>query len=745
METAGPAGQSRDEPPTPTHDNNDHIMLRDQSSGIIELVEHMNEAAGKSSLSYDLDVSAAKVGSPTEEQGDKQGPRRSPRKRPFPQVLGPSSELIKRRQTDPPSSSGRLKRKSLPSQQRPSKQNRDSYEIQVEDSDGAEEAQRAPKAPPPAPKRKQVRAMKKKAANSSPMKGQGEIEMRATSKVNLDDSPSKRPIGRPRKVQYRPTTKNADDRAETVSEADPKSRFRSPEDLDVDETPARQRTASPRKRKSQRATDVEEQTEQTPNTEVLREDRETARRGTTQEEKRKARERKREKDRAAELRDIETISNTHGPECSLAWGDVFAAVIELTEMRNSAEPESERGTRLCRRTRRLADRYRPADTEPEYAEEDLPSITDDIQRLTKSIWRYPENRVHAPNERAKKCRDLYGHVVPKLVRVMQKVLRVRQVDGEFDEEVYDEMCALLQASWNVVDMACEWKPRPSQLDNGVRRLMRDDVRKNLGFLKGKYLAHREDIFGTTEEQRLDAFAEIQQRAREQLEVANRQRRTDIQDRHRRRGPANGPIVDSERDRSKGEEDEEGAYEQAVQETNEAPNIHQGLLTPPSETEILDKFHALQRKNQEAQENARKERWNAVLSKNRRRPETTGVVAATEQAVLDIDDISSPFHSRSERTSTPPRGDRAPTEEIPGPVQPPIWTEQERIVFQNLLQRFTGLSRFEQIMKRYGGHGGLLQRHDLDSLISFVNFLKESNALEIRRKPEEWVWLTGVLP
>ena len=664
-------------------------MSRQTSSEIASLVEDMNETAGKSSPGRNENVAEAREMLPQETHDDEHVLRRSPRKRPSPQALGPSPEMNKRRRTaNPPTSSGRLKRKSLASQTRLPKQNRDSYEIQVEDSDGAGEAESAWKAPLAVTGRKPVRLLKKKAANPSPLKGQGEVEIPATSKVNVDDSPAKKPVGRPKKVEIRHVTNNHEGRAKNAFEADRQSPSARSEASDQDETPARPRTARNSKQKRKSVANAGEQTEQAPDAEASRADRGTAKRGKTQEEQRKEREQKREKDRATELKDIERISNMHGWGCNLAWGDVFAAITELTEMRNSVEPESKPGTRLCRRIHWLADRYRPADEEPEYAEEDLLSIGEDIQRLAKSVWRYPENRANAPNERAKKGRDLYGHILPDLVRLLRKVLHNRQKEGRFEQEDYNEMCSLLEASWNAADLACKWQPRPSQLDNGVLRLMRDDVRRNLAFLKEKYLAHREDYAGMKEEQTLDDVAKVQKKAHEHLWGPVRQRRQEIQNKNRRRVVVDEAIVISEDEGPEREIDDQGE-EQALQETNEAPDRQLGLLTPPSEPEILDNFHALQKKNQEAQDKARNERRNAILNKNRWRPVTTGVAAATEQAILDIDDIPSPSHSRSETTPTPARGDRAHTEEIPAPVQPPVWTEQERIVFQNLLQRFTG--------------------------------------------------------
>lgn len=95
-------------------------------------------------------------------------------------------------------------------------------------------------------------------------------------------------------------------------------------------------------------------------------------------------------------------------------------------------------------------------------------------------------------------------------------------------------------------------------------------------------------------------------------------------------------------------------------------------------------------------------------------------------VMDIEDI-----------------DRESTEEIPAPV-PVQWSEEEVMVFLNALQRYTGESRFQDILDEYGGPGGKLARFDMDQLVAEARWLKESMARQLRNwSDRSWDWLRSV--
>ncbi len=749
--------QSGESSKSPIQSTRQRNMSRDPSPEIAELVEHMNEAAGKSPKPAEMEKQARATSSQAAPKSAK-NLRRSPRRRSSLEGLDSSVLESKRRRINKvtPVSAG-LKRKSRTPARRHSARRDDVFEITDGEPDAAgiedgheAEAEHAGVHPSPVPVKKQIHGkqinLQRRNNNFSPLKGQGTIEMPTTGKVNLADSPSKKPAGRPKKVNLM-AMNSVDKEHSAKGDAEPAANAGSTEG----EAPAAHqkhagreahRQNDPNKENTKVTTKLERQQ---PSDEEHRPHQQAARPVKTRAEEQKEREEKRAQDRVKELSGVETIANLHGWGCDLAWGTLFAAATELTELKNAANPESQQGKKLCRKIHWIEDRYRATDKESEYEEKgELPSMAADIRSLKKSIWTYLMDRVKAPNERAKKGRDLYGHVVPGLIRILQKVLKNRQVDGGFDREVYNEMCALLEVGWNAADLACNLEPRPSQLSSGALKLMRNDVRKNLGFIKGIHNAHRGHYVGRiTEHQRLDNLAKVQKQTQEDLWDPIRQHQEKVLRKYHKRTPATEAVMVSDEE----ERPEDGDGEDVEMEVAKTRITAQARLVPVSEREVLDNFEKLQQKAQEALENATKARRKEILDKSGHRLQTTVMTAATEQEVCDIDEIvSSPpslSYTRSETTTSPPRGVRAQTEEIPGPVQPPAWTKREQIAFENLLQRLTGPSRFEQILTRYGGPGRLLERHDLDSLMSQANFLKENLAIKTREEPERWAWLTSV--
>ena len=721
-------------------------MSREPSSEIDEMVEDMNEAAGKNPSATN-----ERVASSAAKQTKEHGPRRSPRKPSLPVPATDVQQNTRAKIAEPQSSGSRLKRKSTASQQRPSRIKGNVYDPPDEEEDDTPEAGTAQEPKMTGHPAKQ-RRFGQKTAKLSPFKGKDIIEIPPAAQVNLEDSHSKKPRGRPKQRPIKPTLQASGRRDEPVSEPVKRPARVRRAVAETEQNGVSKRTATKKKNTKQTATASDDSDMHVDGDSDGDED-DSADEGLTEapktrEEKKGAQEEKRVQDRAKELRDIETIGSLH--ECDLAWGDLFAATTELIGIKHAGEPESEQGSKICKRIDQLRKRYRRTQegSEPQ-DRSDKTSMDDEITSLGRQIWYYRNNKDTAPHEKAKKARDLYGHIVPKLVRVLKKVMHNHQADDDLDPEVSSEMCELLNVTWSAADMAYHWQPRPSQLEDGAKRLMRDDVRKNLTFLKETFSAHRTQYEGRImEEQRLEKVAKLQRKAREKLWNSVRSNRDRVLAENRKRlarGDTSGPLPspmteeDNEVDEEAGDDDREGVPGSST--------MNHGLPSPASEAEILDNLERLQIKKKEIAMKERKARIDKIRGRNRGRHQTPSVVEAAEDVVQDVDDLvprsPSPPFTRHDPPANPQRHERAQTEDIPGPVQPPLWTEDERTALMNSLQHFRGPSRFEQIIKCYGRPGKALERHDLDGLITYTKFLNEHLASSIRQAPEEWEWLTSV--
>ena len=462
--------------------------------------------------------------------------------------------------------------------------------------------------------------------------------------------------------------------------------------------------------------------------------------GQKSEKARKKRKEKRERDRDAQIHDLGDVADLHG--CRLAWGYLCAAATELTELKYSVRPESERGKNLCQEIRKVRDKCLAAEANLE--DEDHQTAPDNlaaIASLATSVWKYSAKissltGEEREREEVKMCRDLYGHVVPKMVQFLKKMLLSRQIDGALRLEAYAEIVPLLTASFNAAEMACKWDPRP-ELEIYVPGNMRH-IQQNLSLIKERFGDHRKSIDDEyAEQKRLDRVAAKQKQEKEAFHALVWEKRQRILRNHRSR-PSTAETMPSV--------DEREVAGEVEGEDLRFISLDQSPPSPISETEVLDCFAKLQNRDREALEEKTRQRRDAILNKSRRWATSSGVRGKTQQVVLDIDRLDTGVPSFrgtiNDTASRRPRVNRAQTEEIPGPMEPE-WTTGQTNALLKLLQRSTSPDRFDQIFSRHCGPFGQLGGFSLDHLKSQAKYLKEHMSGVTRQQPEQWEWLTSV--
>ncbi|KAJ9494900.1 hypothetical protein LTR99_006207 [Exophiala xenobiotica] len=87
--------------------------------------------------------------------------------------------------------------------------------------------------------------------------------------------------------------------------------------------------------------------------------------------------------------------------------------------------------------------------------------------------------------------------------------------------------------------------------------------------------------------------------------------------------------------------------------------------------------------------------------------------------------------------------REPTEEIPAP--PPLaLNDKETMVLLHALQVYTSETRFQDIMDAYGGDGGKLGRFDMDQIMALARWIKQTMALQLQnRSDRQWDYLRSI--
>ncbi|OCT48253.1 hypothetical protein CLCR_03889 [Cladophialophora carrionii] len=118
-------------------------------------------------------------------------------------------------------------------------------------------------------------------------------------------------------------------------------------------------------------------------------------------------------------------------------------------------------------------------------------------------------------------------------------------------------------------------------------------------------------------------------------------------------------------------------------------------------------------------------------------------------VVDIDSIANdepeaPNHHLRQTKGTAvrkrPTIRREPTEDIPAPNEPE-WTDRELTALTNGLQKFTGESRWEEIMNEYSR---CLGKYDMDTLVAKAKWCKQIMSSKLEQDMSgEWDWLKSV--
>jgi hypothetical protein len=830
-----------DDETTPQHQNEHQATRlrskygRGESADVGNLIADMNEIAGKDGT---VSFSAQ-----TDRQTKATALRRSPRKRRSDGDAVPANTSPKRLRTAPTnmtspenksiiqdqSRSTKLQRSKRVALPRPSQNRRNVFEIDNDEPETASQAGMQQSRPT----LRKVRLLRKKndAGDPSPFKNHGTIEMPTSRQVNLDDSPSKRPLRGAKNlsatVRDRVVTEQITAESEPSAKKDPatgqNNSFAGP-GKGMNSRPERSRAQQVESAQSillpghhSRAvlgrTDSNESGNEDSDDYVDNddnddrdEDREengdhsenattaaaTNVRPAGDEEAREESESEGQA-RKAEIKDIERIVELYG--CGRAWSDLFVAISKLTAQRYANRCETTTGKSLCRRIQLLKDFYRKVHEPSGYDEdEELQDSKAVIRLVTREIWIHSTAHDSSPNEKPRKARDLYGHIIPRLCRVLKRILLNRQIDGKLGHESYRDVRGILSAAWNAADYACNWTPRPSMLTGGALKLMRDYVRPSLKVLCDRYSARRnrsDDQLSETA--RLDHLAELQKRDREALRDRIRQRYATILERNSLRHKS-AELAQSSRPDVVDIEDidttavhkpgvldsfpitkrRQGGSGLGSQRERFSPILNQGTTRtrqdadefseddvasfgdndpePVAERDVLNTLEERQKKDQQKLWAKRQRRYALVLNRANLTPQSTGVAAASEQGVIEIDDISSiedvdlgvpsPPTTPDETLPVRPAPFRAQTEEIPGPVQP-AWTWKEQRAFVKLLEHFTGPARFEDILTMYGGPSGLLERHDLDSLMSQAKNIKGHMASHLREAGPELNWLRSV--
>lgn len=378
------------------------------------------------------------------------------------------------------------------------------------------------------------------------------------------------------------------------------------------------------------------------------------------------------------------------------WIELLVGVARIVEVRSTSQPESTRGKGVQRKIVRLAKMYSMLrDQDSSSTASLLQMVVEDMKVLKercadidghKEAKEPGEPDYLKRSERNKTIHDVYEHLIPGMVKLAKMVLKTRFVDNDLSIDAHKELFQLLKIAQTLVTTARTWDPRP-KLENGIKSLAIHSIDINVGTIICRYedVIIRENARLFSEKLYLKQLADL-----ERLKWLKQKKNADIRARHRQQL-----------------EEDLAQYEK---------------------------------------EKRQRERWSAG------------------QGVIDIDDIDGIFsgdlanpaygyrqnsitHRFNQASSqlSRPMVKRQPTEDIPAPSQY-TWTEDETQVLVNALQRFTDVSRFEDIVEVYCGPHGKLRNFDMDQIMTQARWLKQSMATLLADKsPSDpgWAWLIAV--
>ena len=733
------------------------------STDMDDLVQNMNELAGKDD----------EIASAPEEQAqsaaasnNRISTRQSPRKRPAADQGQAASSPPKRPRTQvqftpvassevtrPARSSGLKMRTKNPVEQ---KVGRDKHSLEFAGYEQKPVQRGATIAQPP-PK---MRALNKKTttANPSPFKGRDTLRTSLAGGVNLNDSPSRRTrskvqntlpvtqIANPMK-SVRLSPKGIQDIASTAQKRKKPAARAGPPQPVVDEgietsEEADQATlvATKTRRKARQTTTSDNDVDDSDNDEdedgkdsaeedeSVSDARPLARKN--RKEQQGDEEEIREANRSKALHRIKQIAELHG--CTRLWGDLLVGAFELDKIKRAAQVESEEGKRLLAKIGKVRRRYKVTPREQIY--EHQKDVLTDIAEINNIVGRYGTSGDNSAIERTHMARDLYGFILPALCRTLEHLLFRCEDDGKLSSDACEQLCNLIDAAVNAADKACNWKPRPSTLDVGALSVMRNDIRRSLKDLQKRFNAiHKQREMIINDQAQLERLADQQKKDQERLQQERQRRLTYLPS-------ASQPQTDLSKQRPLLQlepvvPDESGSESEAF-----------------DEKKLLDAFESKQRQEQAKILDDRQKRYASITGNCSHRiplkqaAATTGVAAALQKEVFDIDDIDigMPSPPSSSDNALPPRPlpQRAQTEDIPGPVFP-AWTTEESLKFTRLLEIYTKPSRFEEIFQQYGGPHGYLARHNVESLQKQASFIRQSMNSQLARLGPEWKWLRSI--
>ena len=375
----------------------------------------------------------------------------------------------------------------------------------------------------PAQRLHKTRKLVQKANTKSPLKDQGVLELNING-VNLEDNLKEKslpvcPRGRPRTRAHpnEKTSAPADNTPTTKShQKDPEA---TPPDIGKDASVDENALSAGETSRD----DIEED-----------------------EARQKAAEREKKLEKA--LRGIEHAATLFGRK--RAWAELIVAAQDIRKTKNSPEVESGEGERAIFHIQQIRSLF-PVSRADNAVPIDLETLRPQFERPSRRYYRELRSfqpiqgkSDHDGQHRVKQSRDLHQHLIPELVETCKAALRTLFEGTQPMRTEFDLLAALLTMTYQTVEKAQEWEPRPTTMDAGVLGDMRNGVGKNITDLRKRFLDEARALKAEDDEKEiLKRFTKLQEESQACFWQGIRERRAKILRSTRQAENVREPLVD----------------------------------------------------------------------------------------------------------------------------------------------------------------------------------------------------------
>lgn len=436
------------------------------------------------------------------------------------------------------------------------------------------------------------------------------------------------------------------------------------------------------------------------------------------------------------LEDFEDEAQLHG--CRLHWAKMLIGA-KRNKIFKSARTDV--GNELVRLVQKTKSKYRGL-SDPDTSEnagkveEEILENLDAIEVRCSSLSR------RLPSQESEELlTDIYLNIIPSMVSLLKVMVKTRFKDKHLDSSSLDEISHILSLTRDICYDASNWDPgsqRPKEFPPNVVGDTRNAISVALRQIKKAYDA-----------------------AKRKLDLPRQ--REDYHERWRERQKQ----YDQQRMREK----------EIIQARLLENRLRQAAFAKEVKAIEMEKRRRWRQQQQllfqnEAYAQLQKDFTNghpSSIGESRHRYAEEHLYDIDEDLVSDwrAQDVNVPpfpaGHELSavaqgklpERPRPPPaeaerlRRVRERTEDLPSPPNTLTpWSDDEVKCLLTGLEQITGPDRFEEILDRYGGPGGWLERRDLDDLMAEAKFLKATYESELKRLGRTWEesgmeWLQSV--